>query len=155
MQEDYSHQNSTLIHSWELASMTRRQRVMFAEKINIAFLEMQEGKSYRQFAVFNATTKCWLVFYFQYGGTNEEFHSQTIRMTQYKLCIEKIERGFNYSVLGYGFRKSTIKTPYSYDAAKLWIEDANSYSPSEQEYLDAKGYFGSLEKQKIKEFSNS
>lgn len=45
--------DSTLLHSWELASLTRRQRAAVAPKINDAIERMIDGNSRGRFAFYN------------------------------------------------------------------------------------------------------
>lgn len=144
--------DSTLFHSWELASMTRRQRAVVASKIENAISNMEQGKPRRQFAFFNQATECWLVFFFQFGGTSAGFRLQTEQLTRYKLCVELQNRQFKYSVFGYGFRKSSIETGNTFDEIKLWIEDADKYSLTSGEYTEARRVFGKLQSQSIQEF---
>lgn len=63
------------------------------------------------------------------------------------------ERDFEYSVFGYGFRKSFIETGATFDELILRIEDADDYSSvPEREYKLACQYFGKLRPQHIREF---
>jgi hypothetical protein len=73
-------------------------------------------------------TGCWLVFYFQYGGSRGEFRDEAERLTRYKLLIEMKEREFEFSAFGYAFRKSSIESGATFDETILRIEDADKYS---------------------------
>jgi hypothetical protein len=145
--------DSTLLHSWELATLTRRQRAAVAPKIDDAIESMLDGNSRRQFAFYNQATGCWLVFFFQYGGDAENFRKRAVRLTRYKLFVELEERNFQYSVFGYAFRKSSIDTGATFDDIILPIEDAESYDsiPGTQ-YKRALQYFGDNEYRSIDEF---
>lgn len=146
--------NSTLLHSWELASLTRRQRSAVAPKINDAIERMIDGNSRRRFAFYNQVTGCWLVFFFQFGGDAEAFRKRAVKLTRYKLFVEMEERDFQYSVFGYGFRKSSIDTGATFDDIVLTIEDAESYdSVPTTQYQRALQYFGGNEYRSINEFS--
>jgi hypothetical protein len=146
--------DSTLLHSWELATMTRRQRAgWLSEKIRDAIERMLGGNPKRHFAFFNEVTGCWLVFYFRHGGSSDEFKDEVEILTKYKLLVEMKERDFEYSVFGYGFRKSFIETGATFDELILRIEDADDYSSvPEREYKLACQYFGKLRSQHIREF---
>jgi len=146
--------DSTLLHSWELATMTRRQRAgLLSEKISDAIERMLGGNPKRHFAFFNQVTGCWLVFYFRHGGSSDEFKDEVEILTKYKLIVEMKERDFEYSVFGYGFRKSFIETGAIFDELILRIEDADHYSSvPEREYKLACQYFGKLRSQHIREF---
>jgi hypothetical protein len=146
--------DSTLLHSWELATMTRRQRAgWLSDKISDAIERMLGGNPRRQFAFFNEVTGCWLVFYFQYGGSRDDFRDEAERLTRYKLFVEMKERDFEFSVFGYGFRKSLIETGATFDEIILRIEDADQYSSvPESEYKLACRYFGKLRSQNVREF---
>jgi hypothetical protein len=87
--------DSTLLHLWELATMTRRQRAgWLSEKIRDATERMLADNPRRHFAFFNEVTGCWLIFYFQYGGSRGEFKDEAERLTRYKLLVEMKERDF-------------------------------------------------------------
>jgi len=57
------------LHAWELGLLSRRDRVIIADKINGAFSNNRIET--RQFAYFNENTSCWTVFYFQYNSQRE------------------------------------------------------------------------------------
>jgi len=147
-------EDSTLLHSWELATLTRRQRAgLLSSKIVDAIERMHGGNARRHFAFFNQATGCWLVFFFQYGGDSESFRKHAHALTRYKLTVEMRRHGFHYSVFGYAFRKSAIHTESTFDEILLSIEDASSYdSISESEYQDTLQFFGAHDEIKIREF---
>ena len=100
-----------MLHSWELAILTRRARAqIFATKIIDAITKLQNGKEFRYFSFFNQTTRCWSLFVFQYGSDDETFGQIVTRYSQLKLFYEMNHNNFRYSVFGYGFRKSSIET---------------------------------------------
>ena len=146
--------NPTLLHSWELASMTRRQRAgSLSNRIRDAINRMLAQNPRRHFAFFNQATGCWLVFFFQYGGDSNGFREETKRLTRYKLFVEMKERGFEFSVFGYGLRKSSDEANKIFDDVTLTIEDANTFdSVPEDDYTTASKYFGKLRPRKIREF---
>lgn len=146
--------DSTLLHAWELATTTRRQRAgSLSEKIRDAIEGMLTGNPRRHFAFFNEVTGCWVVFYFQYGGSRGEFRDEAERLTRYKLLVEMKARDFKFSVFGYAFRKSSIETGATFDETILRVEDADKYSSvSESEYKLASQYFGKPRSQHIREF---
>ena len=145
---------ATLIHSWELASLTRRQRASpLFTKIADAIARLEAGNPSRHFAFFNQATGCWSMFYFQYGGGRESFRQRTQTLTRHKLFVEMRQHNFGYSVFGYGFRKSAIETGATFDGVALAVEDANAYdSVPNADYQEALQYFGARDLTPIKEF---
>ncbi len=150
---DSSH-NSSLLHTWELSTLSRRQRAgWLSKKVNDAISRMQNGNSKRHFAYYNDATGCWLVFYFRYGGNRNELEKELEILIRYKLVVEMKENGFEHSVFGYAFRKAQIDTINSFDDIVLLIEDAESHSIiSEDEYRRACDFFGARREKTIKEF---
>jgi hypothetical protein len=146
--------DSTLLHSWELATMTRRQRAgWLSEKIKDAVERMLAGNRRRHFAFFNEVTGCWLVFFFQYGGSSESFAKEAKVLSRQKLFVEMKERGFEHSLFGYAFRKSVLETGTTFDEIILTIEDAANYeSIPENDYQAALKNFGQLRSRRIREF---
>lgn len=143
------------LHAWELASTTRRERAGWSNRIQDAFDRMLRGNQERFFAFKNGITGCWLVFFFQYGGDISSFIEKTERLTKYKLFLEIEDQGFEFSVFGYGFWKSSIITDTIFDRVVLTLEDACDYnSIPEDEYEEARQYFGRLHIQRIQEFPN-
>lgn len=56
---------STLGHSWELGSLTRRQRAgWLARRVVRGFEQMVAERHQRHFAFYNQATACWIVFTF-------------------------------------------------------------------------------------------
>jgi hypothetical protein len=149
--------DSTLLHSWELASLTRRQRAgPMSSKIVDAIERMHGGNARRHFAFFNQATGCWLVFFFQYGGDRESFRKHARALTRYKLIVEMRRHDFDYSVFGYAFRKSALHSESTFEEIVLSIEDASNYDlVSESEYQDALQFFGARDEIKIREFPDS
>ena len=147
-------EDSTLLHSWELATLTRRQRAgMLSTKIADAMQGVREGVTSRHFGFFNQATGCWMVFFFQYGGDFESFHGRAKMLTVRKLFVELRQSDFKYSVFGYGFRKSNIDTDSTFDDVVLTLEDADDHnSVSDEEYQDALRYFGGYDPIAICEF---
>ena len=146
-------EDSTLLHSWELASLTRRQRAAISPKVADAIEKMRAGNPSRHFAFFNQATGCWIVFYFQYGGERSAFAERTVRLTQQKLLVEVKQSDFIYSVFGYGFRKSLIHTGSTFDGIKLVVKDAADHRiVSDDEYQEALQYFERGKVRKLTEF---
>lgn len=135
--------DSTLLHSWELASLSRRFRAGLARKLNTAFQGMLAQRSTRHFAFHNPSTDCWSVFYFRYGGDSETFIEEAERLARMKLQVELVQRNFQYSVFCFAFRKSSIITDNTFDECVLRIEDAKNYPHVDtDEYHTALKYFG-------------
>ncbi|MHA1381120.1 MAG: hypothetical protein ACTSRG_22360 [Candidatus Helarchaeota archaeon] len=132
-----------LVHAWQLAVIPRRARAgWFADRIIDAIDKMISGKKHRHFALKNEITGCWLVFYFQYGGSREDLIQKIEELTKLKLVFEMTYNDFNNSVIGYGFRKSNIITEYIFDDVVLLIEDASDYSKfTESMIAESKKYF--------------
>ena len=149
-----SESDSTILHAWELAVLTRRARVrILSEKISDAIERMQKGNKERHFAFYNQGTMCWSVFYFQFGGDRDTFCDKVTELAKLKLFQAIKDNNFKYSVFSYGFRKSELHTGNTFDDICLWIEDAENYnSISEQDYLLASKYFGKDKEYKIQEF---
>ena len=147
--------DSTLLHSWELAVLPRRVRAgILANKIEEAFNQMEQGRKRRHFAFLNPVTRCWILFYFQHGGNVENFKQIARQLTQMKMRVERVEQNFEYSVFCYAFRKSFIITKNTFDNVVLLIEDAENYQTiTDEDYKKAKQFFaGITEKQEIREF---
>ncbi|SRR6266498_1815669 len=146
--------DSTILHSWELAVLPRRARASLTGKIESAFNEMVNGRKTRHFAFLNPITQCWNIFYFQYGGSNEEFRSAADQLAKMKMKVERIETNFQYSVFCFAFRKSQILTTNTFDNVVLLIEDAGNYQEvSAEAYNTAKQYFaGKTSIVRIQEF---
>lgn len=146
--------DSTILHSWELAVLPRRARAGLVNKIGDAFDDMLNGRRERHFAFLNPITQCWDIFYFQYGGDVSEFKSKAQQLTRMKIYVERREHNFQYSVFCFAFRKSQVLTDNTFDNVALFIEDAKNYQEiSNEDYDDAKKYFaGSTSTIKIREF---
>jgi len=134
---------STLQHSWELASLTRRARAgWLAPRVARGFEQMVGGRRERHFAFHNQATACWIVFYFCYGMTADEFRQKAIDLAKMKIQVERIQADFPHSVFCYGFRKSLIDTGNTFDECLLIVEDAENYpSVSPEDYARASKYF--------------
>ena len=147
---------STLLHSWELATLTRRARAgPLSSKMVDAIERMHNGNARRYFAFFNQATGCWSVFFFQYGGDRESFREHAFALTRYKRIVEMEQHGFEYTVFGYAFRKSPIHTGSTFDEIVLSVEDASGYGPvTESEYREALKFFGRRNETRIREFPN-
>ena len=145
---------STLLHSWELATLTRRQRAgSLTSKFVDATERMHGGNSRRHFAFFNQVTGCWLVFFFQHGGDREFFRKHAHALTRYKMIVEMRRHHFEHSVFGYAIRKSAVHTELTFDEIVLSIADASGHElVPENEYQDALQFFGARDKIKIREF---
>jgi hypothetical protein len=135
---------STLEHSWELASLTRRSRAgWLARRVVRGFEQMVDGRRERHFAFHNQATDCWIVFYFCSGMTSEEFRQKASALTRMKVQVERVKADFPHSVFCYGFRKSLIDTGNTFDECLLIVEDAKNYpSVSPEDYSSASKYFG-------------
>jgi len=143
------------LHSWELAMLSRRQRASgVGQRVYDALVQLPKGKKKRWFAYYNQATGCWSVFYFRYGGTVEEFRDELETLTRQKLIVEINARNFEYSVFGYGFRKSPMVTGTSMDDVWLTIADAhNEDRPLNKDDLsEAQKCFHGGNRQRIKEF---
>ena len=142
------------LHAWELAILTRRQRATkLAPKIHDAITRMHNKNKHRYFSFLNQVTGCWLLFYFQHGGSKDEFIKEVNHLARLKTVFEIVEKGFKYSVFVYGFRKSEIETGNTVDDIYLTIEDAEKYKVlTESEITEAKKLFGHITEHKIKEF---
>lgn len=151
---NHANEESTLLHAWELGIRTRRERVGFlADKISDAIDRMNNGNQQRQFAFYSQVTECWSLFYFQYGENPGKLKDNLVNLSQLKLFKEMKESSFNYSIFGYGFRKSSIDTGNTIDEINLWIEDAESYGEvPDEKYEEAQKYFGKPNPMKIREF---
>ncbi len=147
-------EHPTLYHSWELASLSRRERASsVSAKIRDAFHQLCEEKPKRYFAFFNPTTGCWLVFLFRYGGDREAFADEIAALARQKAIVEAESTGFAYSVFGFGFRKSQIETGASFDNVELTIADVSDcIDASEPERAVAFETFGSWQPEKLAEF---
>jgi hypothetical protein len=132
------------LHAWELGLLSRRERVILANKINHALLSDREES--RQFAYFNPSTECWLVFYFQYNSEYESLLDNLQNITNLKLIKEIEEESFHYSVFGYGFHILS-------NELGVVIEDAEyNLKYSKLRYKESLKYFGKPKKNKINEF---
>jgi hypothetical protein len=146
--------NSTLLHTSELAIFTRRARAgSLSKKIIDALEKLENGKELRHFAIYNQTTECWLLFYFQYGGDSDSFMNSVQYYTKLKLVYEMNWKNYNYSVFGYGFRKSNIETGNTFDQVFLCIEDAFEHKElSIKELKEANNLFGNISVHEVNEF---
>ena len=119
---------STLQHSWELASLTRRARAgWLARRVVRGFEEMVNGRHERHFAFYNQATQCWILFYFCYGSTSDKFRQQAVELSKMKIHVERIQANFPHSVFCYAFRKSSIETGNTFDECLLVVDDAKNY----------------------------
>lgn len=146
--------DSTLLHSWELASLSRRFRAGLSKKLNMAFQGMLTQRSRRHFAFHNPSTECWSLFYFRYGGDSKSFIEEAERLTRMKVQVERVQCNFHYSVFCFAFRKSRIVTGNTFDECVLRIEDAERYPHvNTDDYQTALAYFrGNTGQEKIYEF---
>ena len=143
----------TLVSSWELATLSRRQRASIAPKLIDAFQRLEKGNKQRYFSFFNQATECWILFYFQFGEDRASLTQQLEKLTRLKTIFLIKHKKFKYSVFGYGFRKSFIETGNTFDEACLCIEDAGKYaSIDESEYLESRLYFSDGKVERLKEF---
>ena len=134
--------------------MTRRQRAgLLSERIEDAFERMRSGNPHRHFAFFNQATGCWLVFYFQSGGSGEGFKTEAEKLTRYKLWVEMKQRAFEFSVFCYGFWKVKPDDYPTFDQVILLIEDAQNHCTiPENDFRMACQMFGKLQSHQITEF---
>jgi hypothetical protein len=134
---------STLQHSWELGSLTRRARAgWLARRVASGFEQMVGGRRERHFAFYNQATACWIVFYFCYGLAAGELRQKAIDLAKMKIQVERVQADFAHSVFCYGFRKSLIETGNTFDECVLAVEDAKNYPRvSPEEYARASKYF--------------
>ena len=146
--------NSSFLHASELAIFPRRARAgSLAIKTKDAFRRIKKKCTPRFYAIFNETTGCWLLFYFEHSGTREEFYSNVTKYSRLKLFYEMNHNNFRYSVFGYGFRKSTIETGDDFDDIFLCIEDAVNYNElAIKDLKEANQYFGHIQAKEIKEY---
>jgi len=146
--------NSSILHASELAMFTRRSRAgKLSKKIADALKKLLEHKKLRYFAIYNQTTECWLLFYFQYGGNDDSFNQSVQYYTKLKLFYEMNHNNYHYSVFGYGFRKSNVETGNTFDQVFLCIEDATNYKELNiQELKNANVLFGNISINEVMEF---
>ena len=149
-----TNENSTILHTSELAIFPRRSRAQkIAAKINDAIERLKNGNELRYFSFYNETTECWLLFYFYLGGDSNSFIDNVTKYCRLKLFYEMNHNNFQYSVFGYGFRKSVIHTGNTFDQIFLCIEDAFKYHELNIEELkEANKLFGHISKGVIREF---
>ncbi len=153
LQEIGDDESDTRLHAWELASMTRRQRVELGRKISNAMARMAAGNKIRHFAYYHPATGCWLVFLFEFGSSRDEFRERANELTRQKLFFEMTERDFQFSVFGFAIRKSFVDTGRDFDDVILTIEDAENYpSIPEEELEKARTNFSLGRTYKITEF---
>lgn len=145
---------STMLHSWELAMLSRRQRaVALSSMIADAFTQLKGGREFRYFAFFNQATSCWLVFSFFFGASLEEVLERLHQLARRKAIVEVELNKFQYSVFGYAFRKSRIDTGVSFDDLAIDIVDAdNCLDATNEERKIAFEFFGATRATKITEF---
>lgn len=137
-----SQDDLTLLHSWELAVLPRRSRATIAPEIADGFEQMANRRACRQFAFYNKSTACWILFYFRYGGDSENFRKDAEQMTRMKMHVERFQSDYEHSVFCFAFRKSSVETGNSFDECVLLIEDAeNHLSVSLKQYEMARSYF--------------
>ena len=90
---------------WEIASQTRRQRAHLGECLHNVKRDFEQGKSSRQFCVFNQSTSNWHVYcFFNEGGT--DIVSRLQRLVRLKIIKEVHLNSFKYGVYGFAFRVS-------------------------------------------------
>jgi hypothetical protein len=149
-----TNENSTILHASELAIFPRRSRAQkFAPKIIDAIEKLKNGNGLRYFSFYNTTTECWLLFYFYLGGDSDIFIQNVNKFCRLKLFYEMNHNNFQYSIFGYGFRKSIIHTGNTFDQIYLCIEDAFNYQEIDAEELkEASKIFGHINKGAIREF---
>lgn len=149
-----TNENSTILHASELAIFPRRARAQkFATKIVDAIEKLKNGNELRYFSVYNETTGCWLLFYFYLGGDANRFIKNVTEYCRLKLFYEMHKNNFQYSVFGYGFRKSIIHTANTFDQIFLCIEDSFNYHELNIEELkEANKLFGHISQGIIREF---
>jgi hypothetical protein len=139
--------------AWEIGIQTRRERVELADKVIKAFQGLNDKADTRIFAFLSQTTGCWSIFYFQYGENVGKLEDNLIEMAKLKLFKEMKESSFSYSVFGYGFKKSTIRTDNTFDEIVVCIEDACNYDTVPlDKYKESLKHFGSPITRVINEF---
>lgn len=149
--------NEETIFAWELATLTRRQRaVWLTGKIADAFFRLKNGNEKRFFSYFNEYTKCWLLFFFNYGGTTISFRTEFERLLRLKTIYEAENNGFEFSTFGYGFRKSVLKTQNMlFDDFAMTIQDVDElFHVTPEEISEANDLFGHISQLNIDEFPN-
>ena len=145
------------LHADELAVLARRERVIYASKINDAFERIHSSNYQRYFSFFNPVTDCLNVFYFQFGGNREGFREQLDKLTHLRLGKAIKDIKFKFSAFGYGFRKSKLSLyeKAQFDECMICIEDASEcVLLSDSEYQSALGYFGDSRQVEIREFKS-
>ncbi|MBK8383085.1 MAG: hypothetical protein IPL16_14620 [Ignavibacteria bacterium] len=99
-----------LYFSWEIGSISRRERAYLGEKLSKIQDWFEAGNNIKVFAWFNASTGNWLVFYY----SNEEESSlmkSLYRMVELKLIKEVHEEKFDQGIYGFGFQVSVTSPP--------------------------------------------
>lgn len=145
--------NFTVLHASELAIFSRRERAKIAPKIIDAFEKFEVRIEPRYFSYYNANTECWVLFYFLYTDDIEDFRNSFKEYCQLKLFFEMHDKGFQYSIFGYGFRKSTNEEENAFSEMNLLIEDACKYAELNLEMLKkAVKLFGHIKIGELKEF---
>lgn len=147
--------NEEKLFAWELATLTRRQRAFkLTKKLSDAFLGLSQGNKKRFFSYFNQTTECWILFYFYYGPDTEAFKIEFENLLRLKTIFEAANNDFSYSIFGYGFRKSIIKTKSPlFDDFALAIQDVIDLGTITKQELDlASKQFGFSKSMEIEEF---
>lgn len=142
------------LHAWELGILTRRQRALgLSKKLIGAFEQMKNGRPERYFSFLNQTTGCWLLFYFKHGGNLEELITELDELMKLKTIFEIHSNNFEYSIFGYGFRKSEITLNNTFDDLYIGIDDANKYSDiNSSDLTKAQNMFGATSMLPIREF---
>lgn len=146
------------LHTWELAMLSRRQRATeLGHKVREALINLSKGKRRRWFASFNQATGCWIVFFFRYGISIEQFHKEADQITRFKLLVEIADKNYEYSVFSFCFRKSEIETGASFDNIYLGLMDAcKEKQPVDQiELFEAREFFNGGKPKTIKEFPDA
>ncbi len=150
--------NDETIFAWELATLTRRQRATYlTEKVADAFYRLKNGNKKRYFSYFNQYTACWILFFFNYGGTTASFRTDFDRLLRLKTIYEAENNGFTFSTFGYGFRKSALETPNSlFDDFAMNIQNVHDLDPvTPEELSEANELFGHSRQVKIEEFPDA
>ena len=151
--------NEGTIFAWELASLNRRQRAgRLAKYFDMANRQLRYKNTTSLVQYYNSTSGCWLIFFFNYGDSLEDFKNELQRLIRLKTIYEVENNDFEFTTFGYGYRKSALNTQVGgINEFTLALQHAKTLSQiTPEEISEANDIFEPLSQNKyeIKVFPN-
>lgn len=144
-----------LLFSWELGTLSLRERAYYGENINSVQQWFIDGNTERYFSYQSTNTKNWLLFYFTQLD-EKQARQKLEKLTRLKIIKEIEDNSFEFGIYSICFNVSRVYPHQLVDVTDGIIMgcDAVKGMYSEEDANEARKKFGSGKPTKIEEFPN-